>query len=219
MTSWINTDNTEKYQANLYFIWKFHRCCSHVLHCYCELRAPPLKPSDWQLCSACNSVGGSALWGGCHWYPLCNFLLAGGWWLWLNLGFSPCHQHYCAGIPRVPALRILCHILSCQLWTLPAGPVARHNTDYLSPKRPLCLYAMSLSLSFLLLSHPPSLTISSSTLSSSIRHFICLSLLPFSRELHLSITLCRSAVFSHWRREKGLHQVYDVICVGELRGC
>lgn len=116
-----------------------------MLHCYCELRPPPLKPSDWQLCSACNSVGGSALWGGCHWYPLCNFLLAGGWWLWLNLGFSPCHQHYCTGIPRVPALRILCHILSCQLWTLPAGPVARHNTDYLSPKRappPLCYLSL-----------------------------------------------------------------------------
>lgn len=80
-----------------------------------------------------NSAEGSTLWGGCHRYPLCNFLLAGGWWLWLNLGFSPCHQHYCVGIPRVPALRILCHILSCQLWALPAGPVARHNTDYVSP--------------------------------------------------------------------------------------
>lgn len=91
-----------------------------------------------------NSVGGSTLWGGCHWYPLCNFLLAGGWWLWLNLGFSPCHQHYCVGIPRVPALRILCHILSCQLWTLPAGPVAWHNTDYVSPTRAPA-YAISLS--------------------------------------------------------------------------
>lgn len=139
-----------------------------TLHCHCvvcEPRAPPLKPSDWQLCSAWNSVGGSTLWGGCHWYPLCNFLLAGGWWLWLNLSFSPCHQHYCVGIPRVPALRILCHILSCQLWTLPAGPVAWHNT-ILAPRGPPCLYAISLSL-FLLLSHPPSPTTSSSMLSSS----------------------------------------------------
>lgn len=82
-----------------------------------------------------NTAGGSMLWRGCHWYWLCNFLLAGVWWLWLNLGFSLCHPHYCAGIPRVPALRILCHILSCQLWALPAGPVAWHNTDYASPTR------------------------------------------------------------------------------------
>lgn len=108
-----------------------------------------------------NSAGGSTLWGGCHWYPLCNFLLAGGWWLWLNLGFSPCHQHYCVGIPRVPALRILCHILSCQLWALPAGPVAWHNADYVSPTRAPA-YAISQSCTLFHsspYSRPPSATI------------------------------------------------------------
>lgn len=122
-------------------------------------------------------VGGSTSWRGCHWYALCNFLLAGGWWLWLNLGFSPCHQHYCVGIPRVPALRILCHILSWQLWTLPAGSVAWHNTDSLRhtstvPPPPHhhtytishknSLLNCAFSLSFILpRSHPPSPTIPS----------------------------------------------------------
>lgn len=174
-------------------------------------------------------VGGSTSWRGCHWYALCNFLLAGGWWLWLNLGFSPCHQHYCVGIPRVPALRILCHILSWQLWTLPAGSVAWHNTDDLrhtsttpppphhhtytiSPIRTLSSIVPSHSpLSSLVptLQHPPYQAVIQQCCS------ICFSLLLlFSQAAHVSIMLCRSAAYSHrW------HQEGRVICVGELRGC
>lgn len=159
-----------------------------------------------------NSVGGSTLWGGCHWYPLCNFLLAGGWWLWLNLGFSPCHQHYCVGIPRVPALRILCHILSCQLWTMPAGPVAWHNTDYVSPARAPA-YAIShthIHTLSIMPSHsfsspppfPPSITHHLKPHTVIQQHcFIYFSPLPLTQAMRLSIMLCRSAGHGHrWRR-------------------
>lgn len=54
-----------------------------------------------------------------HWYSFGGTLLGGGWQRWLNLALRSCHQCYCVGILRVPALQILCYILSSLLPILP----------------------------------------------------------------------------------------------------